>query len=57
MKQNEETKKIYIRRDLNEEERKELMELKREVKSKNKMRTEVQQKSFYWMVIDMKIQK
>ena len=55
--QNEETKNIWIRKDLNEGERKELKDLKEEAKAKNDERTEDQKKVYYWRVLDMKIRK
>ncbi len=51
------TKNIWLRRDLNEKERKELIKMKEEVKAKNKERSEDQKETFYWRVLDMKVRK
>ena len=48
---------IYVRKDLNEEERVHLAELKKDVAGKNGERTEEQEKEFFWRVKDMKIVK
>ena len=50
-------KNIWIKKDLNEEERARINELWTEAKAKNEERTEAQKKVFYWKVIDMKVRK
>ena len=50
-------KNIWIKKDLNEEERAKINELWTEAKAKNEERTEAQKKAFYWKVMDMKIRK
>ncbi len=50
------TKNIWLRRDLNEKERKELIKMKEEVKTKYEERSE-EQEIFYWRVLDMKVRK
>lgn len=50
-------KAVWIRRDLNEEERGKIKELWNEAKEKNMNRSETEKKSFYWRVMDMKLRK
>ena len=50
-------KKVWLRRDLNEEERGKVNALWNEAKEKNMNRSETEKKSFYWRVIDMKLRK
>ena len=53
----EETKNVWIRRDLNEEERAKMTELWEEAKAKNESRTEAEKKKFRWKVMDMRLRK
>ena len=53
----ENLKNIWIKKDLNEEERVKTNQLWTEAKTKNEERTEAQKKIFYWKVMDMKIRK
>ena len=53
----EETKNVWIRKDLNDEERMKLKDLIDEAKTKNEERTEEQKEKYYWRVIDLKIRK
>jgi len=55
--QREEYKKIWIRKDLNEEERANMNELLQEAKQKNEMRTEEEKKRFYWKVREQRMIK
>ncbi len=50
-------KDIYIRREMNEEERNKVKELKEEAKTKNEERTQEQAERYMWRVIDMKMRK
>ena len=50
-------KKVWIRRDLNEDERMKVNELWTEAKEKNTNRSETEKKRFYWRVKDMKLRK
>ena len=53
----EEYKKVWVRRDLNEDERAKLGELWNEAKEKKQNRTETEKRRFYWRVIDMRLRK
>ena len=53
----EETKNIWIKKDLNREERAKVSELWTEATAKNEERTEEEKKVFYWKVTNMKIRK
>jgi len=55
--QREEYKKIWIKRDMNEEERANMNELLQEAKQKNETRTEEEKKMFYWKVRDQRMIK
>ena len=50
-------KDIYIRREMNEEERNTVKELMEEAKAKNEERTKEQAEKFIWRVVDMKLRK
>ena len=50
-------KDIWIRRDMNEDERKKIKELVAEAKAKNEERTPDEVNKFFWKVIDMRIRK
>ena len=52
-----EWKKVWINRDLDEEERVKQRELIGEAKEKNDSRTEEERKKFYWKVVDLKIRR
>ena len=52
-----EWKKVWINRDLDEEERIKQRELVGEAKEKNDSRTEEEKKKFYWKVVDLRIRK
>ena len=53
----EEYKKVWIRKDMNKEEREEENELKKSAKEKNEARTEMEKRKFYWRVIDLRLRK
>ncbi len=53
----EEMKEIWIKRDMNEEERSKLKKLRVEAQSKNEERTQEQARRFVWKVVDMKVRK
>ena len=53
----ENMKHIWIRRDMTEEERNSLKNLREEAKTKNEERTQDQAKSFVWRVVDQKLKK
>jgi len=55
--QREEYKKIWIKKDMNEEERANINELLQEAKQKNETRTEEEKKIFYWRVRDQRMIK
>ena len=48
---------VWINRDLDEEERVKQKELVSEAKEKNDIRTEEEQREFYWKVVDLKLIK
>ena len=54
---NKDFKDIWIKRDMNEEERVKEKELREEAKEKNDKRTEIEKKTFYWRVLDMRLRK
>ena len=58
-KLNKETEysKIYLRKDLNKEERENLKIMLQEARNKNESRSEEEKESFFWKVKDMKIKK
>ena len=53
----EEFKKVWINKDLDEEERITLRELVKEAKQKNDLRTEEEKERFYWRVRDLRLKK
>ncbi|KAK3878776.1 hypothetical protein Pcinc_016587 [Petrolisthes cinctipes] len=55
--QTEKYKKVWIREDLNEEERARRNELIEDAKEKNEQRTETEKNKFYWRVLDGKLKK
>ena len=55
--QTEEYKDIWIKRDMNLEERQKERELRQEAKEKNLRRTETEKKTFYWRVLDMRLRR
>ena len=50
-------KDIWIRKDMNEDERKKIKELVAEAKAKNEERPPDEVNKFFWKVIDMRIRK
>ena len=52
-----EHKNIWIKRDMNLEEREKERELRNEAKEKNEKRTETERRKFYWRVLDMRLRK
>ena len=50
-------KDIWIKRDMNMEEREKERDLRIEAKEKNEKRTETEKEKFFWRVIDMKLRK
>ena len=55
--ENDEYKDIWIKRDMNLEEREKERALRKEAKEKNEKRTEIEKKKFYWRILDMKLRK
>lgn len=55
--QTEKYKKVWIREDLNEEERARRNELIKDAKEKNEQRSETEKNKFYWRVLDGKTKK
>ena len=53
----EQYKKVWIKRDMNEEERFKINELIKEAKEKNENRSEEEKKKFYWKVKDERLRK
>lgn len=53
----EKYKKVWIKREMNREEREAEQELRQEAKEKNEARSEMEKKRFYWKVIDMKLRR
>ena len=53
----EKYKKVWIKREMNREEREAEQGLRQEAKEKNEARSEMEKKRFYWKVIDMKLRK
>ncbi len=53
----EKYREVWIRKDLNEEERASINELIKEAKAKNEQRPEEERNRFYWRVIEGKIKK
>ena len=53
----EELKNLWLRRDINEEERNRLKELVKTAKEKNDERTEEEKKAFFWRVLDLRLRK
>ncbi|MPC51116.1 hypothetical protein E2C01_044955 [Portunus trituberculatus] len=51
-----EHKDMWIKRDMNLEDREKEKVLRSETKEKNKKRTEIE-KNFYWRVVDMRLKK
>ncbi|MPC10349.1 hypothetical protein E2C01_002982 [Portunus trituberculatus] len=52
-----EHKDIWIKGDMNLEEREKERVLRSEAKVKKKKRTEIEKKNFYWRVLDMRLKK
>ena len=48
---------IWIKRDMNQEERDKEKKLRNEAREKNEKRTETEKKKFYWRVLDMRLRK
>ena len=55
--QTEEHKDVWIKRDMNLEERQKEKDLRQEAKEKNLKRTEIEKKKFYWRVLDMRLRR
>ena len=55
--QNKEYKDVWIKRDMNLEERQKEKELRQKAKEKNLQRTETKRKKFYWRVLDMRLRR
>ena len=53
----EEYKNIWVKRDMNLEEREREKELRHEAKEKNERRTETEKEEFYWKIVDGKLRK
>jgi len=52
-----EYKEVWIKRDMNLEEREKEKKLRNEAREKNEKRTETEKKNYYWRVIDMRLRK
>ncbi|MPC10357.1 hypothetical protein E2C01_002991 [Portunus trituberculatus] len=52
-----EHKDIWIKRDMNLEEREKEKVLRNEAEEKNEKRTEIEKKNFYWSVLDKRLKK
>ncbi len=50
-------KQVWIRREMNEEERKKLNELRSEAKERNEQRTQEERELFFWRVMDLRLRK
>ncbi|MPC26165.1 hypothetical protein E2C01_019298 [Portunus trituberculatus] len=50
-------KEIWIKKDMNLEEREKEKVLRSEAKEKHEKRTEIEKKNFYWRVLDMRLKK
>ena len=48
---------IWIKRDMNQEEREKERKLRNEAREKNEKRTETEKKKFFWRVLDMRLRK
>ncbi len=55
--QKEKYREVWIRKDLNEEERASMNELVKEAKAKNEQRSEEERNRFYWRVVEGKMKK
>lgn len=53
----EDHKDVWIKRDMNNEERERTRELVKEAKEKNSLRSETEKEKFRWRVMDMKLRK
>lgn len=54
---NPEYKDVWVKRDMNSEERERERTLRNEAKEKNEKRSESEKKIFYWRVLDMRLRK
>ena len=52
-----EYKDVWIKREMNLEEREKERELRKEAREKNEKRTETEKEKFFWRVLDMKLRK
>ncbi len=52
-----EFKQVWIRREMNGEERKKLNELRSEAKERNEQRTQEEKELFFWRVMDLRLRK
>ena len=52
-----ECKDVWIKRDMNLEERQKEKELRQEANEKNLQRSEAKKKKFYWRVLDMRLRR
>ncbi|MPC88039.1 hypothetical protein E2C01_082929 [Portunus trituberculatus] len=50
-------KEIWLKRDMNLEEREKKKVLRSEGKEQNDKRTEIQKRKFYWRVLNMRLKK
>ena len=50
-------KQVWVKEDMNREEKAAENELRREANEKNKARTETEKKRLYWRVLDMRLRK
>lgn len=55
--ESEDYKEVWIKRDMNLEEREKEKKLRNEAREKNERRTESERKEFYWRVMDMRLRK
>ena len=57
LKDHEETKAIYIRRNMTQEEREKVRELVTEMKERNEARSEEERNKFFWKVRNERLKK
>ncbi len=50
-------KQVWIRREMNEEERKKVNELRSEAKERNEQRTQEERELSFWRVMDLRLRK
>ena len=53
----QEYKEVWVKRDMNNEEREKIRNLVKEAKEKNSLRSESEKEKYYWRVMDMRLRK